>query len=125
MQVVIDHLPLVLIWGTIWWLILIIPATTLLRYLTPKWFLKKYFCKPYFTRFETQLFSGIPYYIARTIILWSGINFPGRINKGRGIKNIREGLPNWFIWANRVYMYWVLGHGVGIMLILIGLLLST
>ena len=111
-------------WGTISWLILIIPATTLLRYLTPKWFLERYFCKPYFTNFETQLFSGIPYYIARTMILCSGINFPSRIQKGRGIKNIRKGLPNWFIWANRIYMLWLFGHGGGTMLILIGFTLS-
>ena len=123
MQIIYDNVFLICFWGFFCLIILIIPLTTLLRYMTPRLFLKKYFCKPYFTNFETQLFSGIPYYIARTMILCSGINFPSRIKKGRGIKNRREGLPNWFIWANRIFMGWFFVHGGGTMLILIWLVL--
>ena len=120
----VTDLSLLWIYGNLSLIILIVPLTTLLRYLTPSWFLERYFCEPYFTYFEIRAYSGIPYYLLRTQIFMWAINFPSRIKK-RGINNIREGLPNWFIWANRLYMCWFVVNGGGIILLLIGLGLYT
>jgi hypothetical protein len=57
------------------------------------------------------------------MFMWA-INFPSRIEK-RGIENVRDDLPNWFIWVNRIYMWWILIHGGGAMLLLIGLSLYS
>lgn len=115
-----------LLWfyGTLWLIILIVPLTTLLRFLTPKSFLETYFCAPYFGEFEIKFYTGIPYYIMRTWMFNWAVVFPSRVKK-RGIENIREGCPNWFVWVNRVFMGWMFIHGGGVIFLLIGLGLDS
>jgi hypothetical protein len=124
MQITAFGLTYLLFGGLFSWLVLIVPLTTLLRYLAPRWFLEKYFCEPYFTYFEMRFYSGIPYYLLRTQMFMWAINFPSRIRK-RGIENIREGLPSWFIWVNRIYMWWFIVNGGGVVFLLVSLLLYT
>ncbi|PHQ65881.1 MAG: hypothetical protein COB99_01345 [Sulfurimonas sp.] len=120
MQITAFGLTYIFFAGAISWIILIIPLTTLLRYLTPKTFSDKYFCEPYFSHFEIKFYTGIPYYLLRTQIFMWTINFPGRIQK-RGIVNVHDGCPKWFIMANRIYMWWLLIHLGGVFLLMIGL----
>jgi hypothetical protein len=124
MQITVFGLTYLLFAGLLSLIVLIIPLTTLLRILTPKSFLERYFCAPYFGEFEIKFYTGIPYYIMRTWMFNWAVVFPSRVKK-RGIENIREGCPNWFVWVNRIFMGWMFVHGGGMMLLLIGLLLNT
>lgn len=119
---IFDALFLVALYGAILFIVLIVPLTTLLRFLTPKTFLDAYFCSPYFGEFEKKLYTGIPYYIMRTWMFNWAVVFPSRV-RSRGISNIREGCPDWFIWVNRIFMGWFIVNGVGAILIMLGLIL--
>ncbi|MBL4607130.1 MAG: hypothetical protein JKY01_04800 [Pseudomonadales bacterium] len=124
MQITVYGLTYLMFAGLFSLVAFVIPLTTLLRFLTPKSFLDRYFCAPYFGESEINFYTGIPYYIMRTWMFNWAVVFPSRVKK-RGIIDIREGCPNWFVWVNRIFMGWMLIHSSGVMLLLIGLSLYS
>jgi len=104
-------------------LILWMPAAWLLmRFLTPKKLIGKYFKKPHFTSAELALFSHFPGTLIRTGIFMNLCVFP-RFGGKRQMLDIRENVPQWYIVSARCFVFLFTINALSLILLFIGLII--
>jgi hypothetical protein len=88
--------------------ILWLPATwLLLSIFTPKKLLNKYFKEPHFSQGETIMMKEFPGSLIRTGIFAWLVLVPS-LDKKRGIKNIKDYMPQWYAISLKTFMIGVL-----------------
>ena len=96
------------------------PATWLLmRFLTPKQLVERYFKKPHFTNAELALFSHFPGTLMRTGIFMNLCVLPKK-GKKRKIINIRDNVSNWYVVLSHIFVFFALGQGLLFIVLLFG-----
>ena len=98
------------------------PVWLLMRFVTPKGLVKRYFKYPHFTSAELVLFSGFPGTLMRTGIFMNLCIMPSR-GKKRKMTDIREHVPGWYIIVSKIFMPCALIHGLFAFLLLVGSIL--
>ncbi len=92
-----------LMWMPITWL--------LIRFITPKNLIQRYFKEPHFTRAELTLFDHFPGSLIRTGILMTLCVWPQK-GKKRQATDIRDHAAGWFIMISKVFTFFSIGHAL-------------
>ena len=95
------------------------PVWLLMRFITPKELVKRYFKSPHFTSAELVLFSGFPGTLMRTGIFMNLCIMPSR-GKKRQMTDLREHVPAWYIYASKIFMVCSITHGVIMLSFIVG-----
>ena len=75
--------------------VLCFPVVFIMYLLMPKAVLKKYFKPPYFSETEVVFFTGLPFFMMRTVMFMGIFAFPER-GKVRGLTEAYLMVPLWY-----------------------------
>ena len=96
------------------------PTWLLMRFLTPRKLVERYFKKPHFTNAELALFSHFPGTLMRTMIFIAACVHPHR-GKKRQMTDVPDHVPNWYLTLAKCFYFLCLGHFALIIILLLGL----
>lgn len=97
------------------------PGWLIMRFITPKVILDRYFKEPHFTFGELIWLSRFPGTLIRTNIFTAAAINP-KWGKRRQMTDFLEYAPRWYVITARVFAFLVLGHGFLTVGLMIGLL---
>jgi len=98
------------IWLAIVFVLWMPPAWLMMRFLTPKKLLDRYFKEPHFTSAEIALFSHFPGTLMRTGIFMNLCVWPNR-GERRKITDLTSYADGWYITASKLFVFFTLFHG--------------
>ena len=117
MQVIFEHIGITAIWLGIllFWLP---PAWLLMRILTPKLLVERYFKSPHFTSAELALFSHFPGTLMRTGIFMNLCVWPKKGVK-RQMADVIDHVPKWYAIASKLFVFLLIIHGFSFFFLLL------
>ncbi len=123
-QITSGDIFLLMFWLAFTYIIWMPPTWLLMRFITPKTLVDRYFKKPHFTSAELALFSHFPGSLMRAGILMNLCVWPHK-GKKRQILEIRNDVPHWYVIASKCFVFFALGQGLLAIFLLIGLIIYT
>ncbi len=109
MQLVFQQIGIVALWLGIL-LVWLPPAWLLMRFITPKSLVERFFKSPHFTTAELALFDHFPGSLMRTGIFMNLCVWPEKGEK-RGIIDINTYAPDWYITISKIFVFTLFVHG--------------
>lgn len=100
------------------------PAWLLMRVITPKNLVEKYFKPPHFNGGELIMMRHFPGSLFRTMILMGASVWP-KLAKKRELMSLEHDAPEWYKRCSKVFIIATFVHGFSFILLLIGLLLYS
>jgi hypothetical protein len=97
---ILSYLVFFLLAATIVWLAVIF----ILHFFVPKALLKTYFCEPYFSPSEIEIFTGFPFAYMRTAMFMRLVAWPS-CGKKRGLTQAYALAPPWFRLASKTLIW--------------------
>lgn len=124
MQITGHEVFLFIFWLGIAYLAWMPPTWLLMRFITPKHLVERYFKEPHFNRGEIILLSVFPGSLVRTGILMAAC-YSERYRKGRQMKDYLKYAPRWYVTASKLFAFFALGQGLLMTILIIGLVTYT
>lgn len=111
-------------WFMLWFYLMIsfilwiIPAWVILRILTPRKLIQRYFRYPHFTPAELALMDHFPGSLSRTMI-FNVLCVNPQWGRKRSMLDIREHSPGWFVTCSKIFVPAAVLHGAFTILLMV------
>ena len=93
----------------------------IMRFITPRHLVERYFKEPHFTRGELVMFRHFPGSIVRTLLFMYACWVSKKRCERRQLTDFAEVAPRWYVITSTVFTFWLLIHGFVAIFLLFGL----